>query len=237
MDQIEYDTTSTCSGRQNIMEVRKYLEKLEQERCEIKEVEIDENDEGSEQSGSGEKEQNVESKEQKNVEKKREKIYLVAVGVEIDSTGLSEILDKELPETKGKRPEKILSGVYYSPSCSKQHTMQQTYARKEPKEMMEWFQKKVRQCETDNRAFIKTLHIAKNGRIIAGEVYTGTDKFFVFFYNERGVPTTLIKKELCQGYTSHYAANYRTIHLERMELTYRPYYHHQKDKNNVIEYE
>ncbi len=171
------------------------------------------------------------------------KIYLVAVGMEIDCSGLNDILDKELPNSIGKRNPKLLSGVYYSETCSKQHTLQQSYARKPTSEMMRWFyrKKQLLDASQDDRAFIKELHISRNGRVCAGEVTVGTDKFFVFFYNERNVPTTMIKKELCQGVNSrHYQDNYHNVKFERVILHYRPYYHHLKDvvrNKHVIEYE
>lgn len=115
---------------------------------------------------------------------------IVAVGYEVDFTNLKSIIEKECPN---KITEwKVTAGVWYGPLCRSVND-----AIKSSKELEDWFnsRKPKEGVEFDARAFIESLYISNNRRLIVGEVYRGTDSFYVFFYNEKSVPTSLIKKE------------------------------------------
>lgn len=151
---------------------------------------------------------------------------IVAVGYEVDFTNLKDLIEKECPSKISEW--KVTSGVWYGPSCKNVQD-----AIKSSKELEDWFnsRKPKEDEEFDDRAFIVSLYIAKNERLIVGEVYRGTDSFYVFFYNERGVPTSLIKKEVNRGDSA-----YRVVKFKRMTITARPYIHMSIEGKNVLMY-
>lgn len=159
--------------------------------------------------------------------------HIVAVGYEVDFENLRDIIEKEVPDKVNTW--RVLSGVWYSPSCRNVSDSIKT-----PKELGEWFKSRRNNIANekdeininyDERAFVSKLYVSKNHRLIVGEVYRGTDSFYVFFYNENNVPTSLIKKEINRGDDM-----YRSISFERITLFAKPYIHRMVNGKNVITY-
>ena len=59
------------------------------------------------------------------------------------------------------------------------------------------------------------------------EVTCGALKFLSFVYNERDVPTSMIKKEITRG-----DAKYEKVEVDRIVVECRPYLHQNVDGKN-----
>lgn len=154
---------------------------------------------------------------------------ILAVGLEIDTANLIATLEQneiEVPQELRDTP-KVYSGVLFCKVMCQYHKHQYTnLTHTDQKGLMTWFSKFKQVCAQDNRAFTKRLHLSLNGHLIVGEVYVGTTRFFVFFYNKKNIGTTLIKKEISDIGSNHYATHYRCVDIDRIEMECRPYLHY-----------
>jgi hypothetical protein len=154
--------------------------------------------------------------------------HIIAVGYEIDFSPLQEILKREVPTHAfdSETGHSVKSGVWYS-----DWTKGVRDCIKSTEELTIWFNHRKGK---DQKLYVSRIYVSPDrpgANVVVGDVICGSSRIYVFFINEKGVSTSLVKREINSGNSP-----YRTVDFDRIELPSRAYLHEWIDGKNVITY-
>jgi hypothetical protein len=154
---------------------------------------------------------------QKSSEKQKSSKKIIAVGYELDLSGIRDVLISRLHSKTGYAlkkfiiPDTIKAGVLYDKSCP--GNLHDAYSNQD--EMKAWYEHKE---DVDKTVFCSTFYI--HPKLIIGEVYIASERFFAVFSNmTAGNQTTMHKKAILAGDRAYGPP----ITIERIDIPAKAY--------------